>query len=151
MIRLCAYFLMIPLFVFGQENKIKKEGFFDKLNNEEYRVIVQKGTERAFTGRYNNFFEHGLYVCKACNNPLFKSESKFKSNCGWPSFDDEIANSLIRLEDNTLGMKRIEICCANCKGHLGHVFEGEGLTEKNLRHCVNSVSIKFIQKNSITH
>ena len=85
-------------------------------------------------------------MCKACNNPLFKSQSKFKSNCGWPSFDDEINNSLIRTKDNSSGMQRVEICCANCKGHIGHVFKGEEFTEKNLRHCVNSISIRFISK-----
>ena len=86
-------------------------------------------------------------MCKACNNPLFESTSKFNSTCGWPSFDDEINNSLIRIQDNRYLMQRVEICCANCKGHLGHVFEGEELTKKNLRHCVNSISIKFISKN----
>ena len=85
-------------------------------------------------------------MCKACNNPLFNSDSKFKSNCGWPSFDDEIDKAIIRKQDYSLGMKRIEICCSNCEGHLGHIFEGEGLTDKNIRHCVNSLSILFIPK-----
>tara|TARA_B100000427_G_C15243515_1_gene478908 strand:- start:190 stop:636 length:447 start_codon:yes stop_codon:yes gene_type:complete len=146
MSRLFSLFIIFPLYLFGQATDVKSERFFDELNDEEYRVIVKKGTERAFSGAYVNFFEKGLYLCKACNNPLFSSESKFRSNCGWPSFDDEIPNSLIRLEDNSFGMKRIEICCANCKGHLGHVFEGEGLTEKDLRHCVNSISIIFSPK-----
>ena len=146
MSRLFSLFIIFPLYLFGQATDVKSERFFDELNDEEYRVIVKKGTERAFSGTYVNFFEKGLYLCKACNNPLFSSESKFRSNCGWPSFDDEIPNSLIRLEDNSFGMKRIEICCANCKGHLGHVFEGEGLTEKDLRHCVNSISIIFSPK-----
>jgi len=125
---------------------IKKSNFFDNLNNEERRVIVEKGTERAWTGEYNKFFDKGLYVCRACNNPLYNSNSKFKSNCGWPSFDDEISGSVIRINDYSLGMKRVEICCSNCKGHLGHVFEGEKLTKKDIRHCVNSISLRFISK-----
>lgn len=146
MSRFFSLFIIFPLYLFGQATDVKSEHFFDELNNEEYKVIVEKGTERAFSGAYVNFFEKGVYLCKACNNPLFSSESKFRSHCGWPSFDDEIPNSLIRLEDNSFGMKRVEICCANCKGHLGHVFEGEGLTEKDLRHCVNSISIIFSPK-----
>ena len=126
--------------------EIKTKNYFDDLSIKERKVIVEKGTERAWTGEYNKFFERGLYVCKACNNPLYNSNSKFRSNCGWPSFDDEIKGAVIRIPDYSLGMKRVEICCSNCKGHLGHVFEGERLTEKNLRHCVNSVSIRFIAK-----
>ena len=126
---------------------MKDRDFFDALTKAEREIIVNRGTERAFSGDYVDLYEAGLYVCKACNNPLFESESKFKSNCGWPSFDDEINNSLIRIQDNSYSMQRVEICCANCKGHLGHVFEGEELTKKNLRHCVNSISIKFISKN----
>lgn len=129
------------------QNKIKTKDFFKDLNKEERRVIVFKGTEPAGSGIYNNHFEDGMYVCKACNNPLFNSTSKFNSNCGWPSFDDEIKGSLKRYEDNSFFMNRTEICCANCNGHLGHVFEGENLTKKNLRHCVNSISIRFIKKN----
>ena len=129
------------------QNKIKTKDFFKDLNKEERRVIVFKGTEPAGSGIYNNHFEYGIYVCKACNNPLFNSTSKFNSNCGWPSFDDEIKGSLKRYEDNSFFMNRTEICCANCNGHLGHVFEGENLTKKNLRHCVNSISIRFIKKN----
>lgn len=136
--------LTISLF---SQNKIKTEDFFKDLNKEERRVIVFKGTEPAGSGKYNNHFENGMYVCKACNNPLFNSTSKFNSNCGWPSFDDEIKGSLKRYEDNSFFMNRTEICCANCNGHLGHVFEGENLTKKNLRHCVNSISIRFIKKN----
>jgi peptide-methionine (R)-S-oxide reductase len=126
--------------------EIKTKNYFDDLSIKERKVIVEKGTEKAWTGEYNKFFEKGLYVCKACNNPLYNSNSKFRSNCGWPSFDDEIKGAVIRIPDYSLGMKRVEICCSNCKGHLGHVFEGERLTEKNLRHCVNSVSIRFIAK-----
>ena len=126
--------------------EIKTKNYFDDLSIKERKVIVEKGTEQAWTGEYNKFFEKGLYVCRACNNPLYNSSSKFRSNCGWPSFDDEIKGAVIRIPDYSLGMKRVEICCSNCKGHLGHVFEGERLTEKNLRHCVNSVSIRFIAK-----
>ncbi|MDG1284172.1 MAG: methionine-R-sulfoxide reductase [Flavobacteriales bacterium] len=126
--------------------EIKTKNYFDDLSIKERKVIVEKGTEQAWTGEYNKFFEKGLYVCRACNNPLYNSNSKFRSNCGWPSFDDEIKGAVIRIPDYSLGMKRVEICCSNCKGHLGHVFEGERLTEKNIRHCVNSVSIRFIIK-----
>jgi len=126
--------------------EIKTKNYFDDLSIKERKVIVEKGTEQAWTGEYNKFFEKGLYVCRACNNPLYNSSSKFRSNCGWPSFDDEIKGAVIRIPDFSLGMKRVEICCSNCKGHLGHVFEGERLTEKNIRHCVNSVSLRFIVK-----
>lgn len=137
--------LCSPLFCLPQ-NKIKASNYFDELTKEEKRIIVNKGTERAGSGIYNNHFQKGLYICKACNNPLFTSTSKFKSDCGWPAFDDEIRGSIIRYPDNSYGMSRTEICCANCNGHLGHVFEGEKLTEKNIRHCVNSLSIKFINR-----
>lgn len=137
---------LFPAILFSQTDSIKSDSFFNNLDKEEKNIIVRKGTERAWSGKYVNHYESGIYICKACYNPLFKSESKFKSNCGWPSFDNEIKNSLIRIQDNSYGMQRVEICCANCKGHLGHVFEGERLTEKNLRHCVNSISVKFISK-----
>jgi len=145
--KLFFLFLILPVDLVAQDNTVKDRDFFDALTKAEREIIVNRGTERAFSGDYVDLYEAGLYVCKACNNPLFESESKFKSNCGWPSFDDEINNSLIRIQDNSYSMQRVEICCANCKGHLGHVFEGEELTKKNLRHCVNSISIKFISKN----
>ena len=145
--KLIFLFLILPVYLVAQDNTVKDRDFFDALTKAEREIIVNRGTERAFSGDYVDLYEAGLYVCKACNNPLFESESKFKSNCGWPSFDDEINNSLIRTQDNSSAMQRVEICCANCKGHLGHVFEGEELTKKNLRHCVNSISIKFISKN----
>ena len=145
--KLIFLFLILPVYLVAQDNTVKDRDFFDALTKAEREIIVNRGTERAFSGDYVDLYEAGLYVCKACNNPLFESESKFKSNCGWPSFDDEINNSLIRIQDNSYSMQRVEICCANCKGHLGHVFEGEELTKKNLRHCVNSISIKFISKN----
>ena len=139
-------FFLLPTYLYAQDNTIKYSNFFDDLTKVELDIVVDKGTEPAFSGKYVDFYEQGVYVCKACNSPLFESESKFKSNCGWPSFDDEINNSLIRIQDNSYGIKRVEICCANCKGHLGHVFKGEKLTEKDMRHCVNSISIRFISK-----
>tara|TARA_B100001057_G_scaffold485157_2_gene564419 strand:+ start:7945 stop:8340 length:396 start_codon:yes stop_codon:yes gene_type:complete len=122
-----------------------KKNYFEKLSSKEIEVIVNKGTETPFSGKYNNFYENGLYVCKACENPLFYSKDKFNSNCGWPSFDDEIKNAIKRVQDFSLGRIRTEILCSKCNGHLGHVFEGEGFTEKNIRHCVNSISLKFIK------
>ena len=116
-----------------------------KLTPEQYKILRKKGTERPFTNEMKGLGE-GSFVCAGCGNPLFVSETKFDSGCGWPSFDDEIKNALIRIEDNSFGMKRVEICCSNCKGHLGHVFKGEGYTDKDMRHCVNSLSIKFIPK-----
>tara|TARA_B100000780_G_scaffold52447_1_gene32494 strand:+ start:633 stop:1031 length:399 start_codon:yes stop_codon:yes gene_type:complete len=130
----------------AQQKEIKSSNYFEDLTLEERAIIVQKGTERPWSGIYLTNTDKGVYVCKACNNPLFNSDSKFKSNCGWPSFDDEIDKAIIRKLDYSLGMKRIEICCSNCNGHLGHIFEGEGLTDKNIRHCVNSLSILFIPK-----
>ena len=114
----------------------------NQLNPEELRIIEYKGTEMPFTGEYNDQYESGIYACKRCNTPLYRSESKFSSGCGWPSFDDEIAGA-VRREIDADG-RRVEILCANCGGHLGHVFEGEQFTAKNTRHCVNSLSLRFI-------
>ena len=113
-----------------------------KLTREEKRVIVDKGTEAPFTGKYYLFWEKGTYVCKRCGAALYRSESKFEAGCGWPSFDDEILDAVKKTTDAD-GV-RTEITCANCGAHLGHVFTGERLTEKNVRHCVNSISIDFI-------
>ena len=136
----------LPFCLLAQEKEIKLDNYFDDLTMEEREIIVRKGTEKAWSGIYLTNTAKGLYICKACNNPLFKSDSKFNSNCGWLSFDDEIDKAIIRKQDYSLGMKRIEICCSNCEGHLGHIFEGEGLTDKNIRHCVNSLSTLFIPK-----
>jgi len=110
------------------------------LTLEEKHIIIDKGTERPFSGKYDTFYKKGTYVCKQCGNPLYKSNSKFNAGCGWPAFDDEIKGAVKRVPDAW----RTEIVCARCGGHLGHVFEGEGFTPTNTRHCVNSVSMEFI-------
>ncbi|OHX66208.1 methionine sulfoxide reductase [Flammeovirga pacifica] len=114
---------------------------WNKLNDFEKYVIVNKGTERPGTGKFDAFFEDGTYTCKRCNAPLYKSTDKFDAHCGWPAFDDEIEGAVKRKTD--ADGRRTEILCANCDAHLGHVFEGERITDKNVRHCVNSVSLNF--------
>jgi methionine-R-sulfoxide reductase len=120
----------------------EKEAKYKKLTREEESVIVHKGTEMPFRGKYYAFWDKGTYVCKRCGAALYRSESKFEADCGWPSFDDEIPGAVKRSVDAD-GV-RTEITCANCGAHLGHVFLGEGLTKKNTRHCVNSISMDFI-------
>jgi len=134
--------LLIALILFlnislAQDNNMK----YNILTPEEENVMLHKGTETPFTGKYYKFDKQGIYLCKRCNAPLFDSEYKFNSHCGWPSFDDELAGSVKKVVDAD-GM-RTEILCANCGAHLGHIFYGEGYTDKNVRYCVNSLSMDF--------
>lgn len=120
---------------------LKKENW-NSLTKEESYIIELKGTEYPNSGEYNKFSQNGIFVCRRCEHPLYSSNSKFDSGCGWPSFDDDFENNVKRVKD--ADGRRVEIICGNCAGHLGHVFEGEQFTAKNTRHCVNSLSIKFI-------
>ena len=117
---------------------------YNELTSEQERVIINKATEAPFSGEYDNFYEDGTFICRRCNAPLFSSKSKFDAGCGWPSFDESFPNAIKRIPDPD-GI-RTEIECANCNAHLGHEFLGEGLTDKNTRDCVNSLSIRFMPK-----
>ena len=114
-----------------------------RLSPDEFRVLRQGATERAWTGEYVDTKTEGMYACRACGTALYPSEYKFDSHCGWPSFDDAIPGAIKEINDFSLGMVRTEIRCANCDSHLGHVFRGERFTEKNTRHCVNSLSLRL--------
>jgi peptide-methionine (R)-S-oxide reductase len=119
-----------------------EQEYKDKLTPEQYHVLREKGTERPFTGKFNTHYDKGIYTCAACGSELYKSDQKFDSGCGWPSFDDEIEGAIERKRDTTHGMIRTEIMCANCGSHLGHVFN-DGPTATGIRHCVNSLSLDF--------
>ena len=138
-------FLLLFIFQSSFSQDLQSKDYFKNLTSKERKIIVEKGTERPYTGKYNNHYKKGTYVCKACSNPLFKSNTKFDSKCGWPSFDKEIEGSVIKIPDYSLSMKRTEIVCSKCKGHLGHVFYGERFTKENTRHCVNSISLNFVE------
>lgn len=124
---------------------------YNPLTPEEERVIVHKGTEYPGTGEYDDFWQKGTYICRRCNEPLYRSDDKFNAHCGWPAFDQEIPGKVRRVPDPD--GKRTEITCATCGAHLGHVFEGEGFTQRNTRHCVNSISMRFVadMPNKDTH
>jgi peptide-methionine (R)-S-oxide reductase len=115
---------------------------YNTLTPEEKHILEEKGTEEAFTGVYDNFYQDGTFLCRKCNAPLFSSQTKFNAGCGWPAFDDNFPHAIRRIPDPD--GRRIEIECENCNAHLGHFFEGEHFTKKEIRHCVNSLSIHFI-------
>lgn len=129
------------------ENNMQDSSRYNSLTPQEEAVIRNKATDRPFTGEYYLLKEKGIYTCRQCNARLYRSEDKFDSHCGWPSFDDEIPGAVTRVMDQD--GYRVEIICSNCKGHLGHVFENEGFTPKNTRHCVNTSSLKFYKSEEV--
>ena len=146
-----TFFINCQTFYSNQNNnekikfKVKKseKDWKDELTPKEFNILRNKGTERPYTGVYNMHFEKGIYECRGCGQALFRSENKFNSDCGWPSYESAIPGTIIYKEDKSLGMVRTEIICSNCGGHQGHVFD-DGPTETGKRYCVNSASINFI-------
>lgn len=131
----------------SQQKNMQKETYWkDKLSPEEYYILREKGTERPYTGKYNDFFEEGYYACAGCGHQLFSSDTKFDSHCGWPSFDLAIEGAVKYHRDHSHGMQRVEVTCAKCDGHLGHVFDDGPKETTGMRYCMNSISLKFIPK-----